>query len=253
MEVIYGPVPSWRLGRSLGIDPVCIRGKICSFDCLYCQLGRTIHKTYERKIFISEEELEESLSKIKDWKEIDTVTFSGSSEPTLAKNLGNLIKIAKTSGKLIAILTNSSTIFRGDVREDLKKIDIVCAKLDAPNQNLLEKINRPVKGVTFENIFDGIKKFRKEFKGKLALQMMFIDKNKDYAEKMAELAREINPDEVQINTPLRPSPVKPLTKEEILGIKSKFKGLNAITVYESKKPEVKVLDMHETLTRRPVL
>ena len=250
MEVIYGPVPSWRLGRSLGVDPVCAKEKICSFDCLYCQLGKTIHKTNERKVFIDEKELEKALNEIKGKAELDIVTFSGSAEPTLAKNLGKLVETARMLNKPIAILTNSSTIFTKDAIEDLKKVDIVIAKLDAPNQKLLEEINQPVEGVTFEKIFNGIKNFRKEFKGKLALQMMFIDKNKDHAEEMAELAREINPDEVQINTPLRPCKAKPLPEKELEEIKKYFKFLNVVSVYEAPKKDVKPLSGHNTLLRR---
>ena len=151
----------------------------------------------------------------------------------------------------IAILTNSSVFYRKEVRKNLSKLDFIVAKLDTPNEKLLKEINRPVEEITFDRILDGIKTVRKEFDGKFALQMMFIDKNKDHASELANLAREIKPDEIQIDTPLRPCSVKPLNEKEITKIKSEFKGLNAITVYEIKRPKVKILDKGEYLRRRP--
>jgi len=253
MKPIYGPVPSWRLGRSLGIDPICEK-KTCSFDCLYCQLGRTVNKTIKRKVFVNENQIKSELKKKYKKIEADVVTLSGTGEPTLAKNLGKIINNIKEVTRLpIAVLTNSSLIYKKEVRDDLKKVDIAVLKLDVPNEKLLKKVNRPVKGITFEKIFSGIKKFRKEFNGKLAIQVMFIKENKNYADELAKLVKELRPDEVQIDTPLRPCAVKPLKKEEIKKIKNKFKGLNIISVYEVKKPKVKVLNMHETLLRRPQL
>ena len=126
-------------------------------------------------------------------------------------------------------------------------------KLDAPNQKLFEKINRPARGIKLSKIIKGIKQFKREYKGVLALQMMFIKENKSAARQLAQLARRINPDEVQINTPLRPCGVKPLSKKEISRIKKYFKGLPAYTVYERKKLKIKPIDIKATLKRRPKL
>jgi len=251
MKTVYGPVPSWRLERSLGIDLITGE-KTCSFDCVYCQLGGTKNKTSKLQKFVSikrfEKDLEEVINKVK----ADFITFSGMGEPTLASNLGEAIDIIREISNLpIAILTNSSLFSKREVRNNLSKLDVIVAKLDVPNEKLFREINRPVKWITFEKVLDGIKTVRKEFNGKFALQMMFIDKNKNYASEMANLAREIEPDEVQIDTPLRPCPIKPLTQKEIAKIKLKFKGLNAISVYEAKKPKVKILDVSEVLRRRP--
>jgi len=252
MKTVYGPVPSWRLGRSLGIDPICRIKKTCSFDCMYCQLGRTINKTNKRQIFVNEYVIENQLKKVMNKVKIDTVTISGTGEPTLAKNLGKVIdNIKKITNLPTAILTNSSLIYKKDVQNELKKFDIVIAKLDAPDEILFKEINRPFRGISFDKVFNGIKKFRKQFNGKLALQIMFINKNKGYAYELAKLSKELKPDEIQVNTPLRPSLVKPLNKKEIDKIKENFKGLNAISVYEIKKPRVKVINIHELLVRRP--
>jgi wyosine [tRNA(Phe)-imidazoG37] synthetase (radical SAM superfamily) len=115
---------------------------------------------------------------------------------------------------------------------------------------LFQKINRPAEGLKFNDILEGIKEFRREFKGKLALQMMFIDLNKGYADEMAEIAEEIKADEVQINTPLRSSPIKPLNEGEIEKIERSFLHLNAISVYKEKKPITYVYDQEEVLRRR---
>ncbi|MBW2984001.1 radical SAM protein [Candidatus Woesearchaeota archaeon] len=251
MKSVYGPVPSWRLGISLGIDGVCRSRKTCSFDCSYCQLGKTLNKTAKRTALVSEKKVKRELKKEIKKAKADVVTISGTGEPTLNKNLGKIIdSIREVTDLPIAILTNSSLIYRKDVQKDLKKLDIVVAKLDAPNEKLFRKINKPAKGITFKKVLKGLKEFRKGFKGKLALQMMFIGKNKNYAAELAKLAREIKPDEVQINTPLRPCAEKPLSRKELKKIKSKFKGLNVVSVYEAKRPKVKILSIHDTMIRR---
>ncbi len=250
MKTVYGPVPSWRLGKSLGIDPVC--KKTCSFDCVYCQIGKKTYKTSKRKKFVEDKKVEEELKQALQKTKPNTITFSGMSEPTLALNLAEIVKsVKKNSKQPIAILTNSSLFYSKQVRKDLQAFDIVCAKFDACNEELFQKINNPIKGINFKKVLIGIKKFRKEFTGKLALQMMFIAQNKNKAREMALLAKEIKPDEIQINTPLRKCSVKPLSKKEIDLIKKEFKGLNAISVYDVKKPEVKALDLKETQQRRP--
>jgi wyosine [tRNA(Phe)-imidazoG37] synthetase (radical SAM superfamily) len=239
LEIVYGPVSSWRLGRSLGIDPICAEGKICSFDCVYCSLGRTTIKTIERKTFvqakIARQDLEKALKKVN----ADVVTFSGTGEPTLAKNLGELIEIARdVSGLPVAVLTNSSLMFRKSVRKDLVKADIVKGKLDASNDVLFKMINRPDEKISLSNIVEGLEKFRKEFAGRFAIEIMFVPENKQFSGEIAKITKKINPDEIQINTPLRPSPVKPLSPAEISEVQKSFKGLNFRTVYKAEKPGI---------------
>lgn len=252
-SIIYGPVPSWRLGRSLGVDLLSTVEKTCSFDCTYCQLGRTINPQVERKQFVTTTQLAKELEAVRGIS-ADYVTFSGTGEPTLASNLGEAIKLVKSILPLpVAILTNSSLMPREEVRHELTQANAVVAKVDAPDEQIFRQINRPVVGYSFDQILRSIEQFRKEFKGKLALQMMFIAKNKDYARQMAQIARQISPDEVQLNTPLRPCPTKPLTPEEMAIIEEEFSGLKAVNVYQSPKPEVVPLNLKETLRRRPKL
>ncbi len=253
-SILYGPVSSWRLGRSLGVDIVSTRGKTCSFDCVYCQLGRTAHPLAERREFIVMAQLARELEAVRNIV-VDYVTFSGIAEPTLASNLGQAIELVKSLlGLPVAVLTNSSLIPREDVRCELSQADVVVAKLDAPNEELFHQINRPKIKCTLGEIIQAIKLFRKEYQGRLALQMMFVEANQGCASEMARLAEELSPDEVQINTPLRPGAVSPLTPKDIAAIRQKFSGLKGVvTVYEASKLEVVPLNLEETLRRRPRL
>ncbi len=254
-SIIYGPVPSWRLGRSFGIDVVSTEGKTCSFDCVYCQLGRTVHHSRKREEFISLEQLAVELEGAKG-VEADYITFSGMAEPTLGANLGGAIDIARSIRDLpVAVLTNSSMMLMDEVRQDLARADVVVAKLDAADETAFRAVNRPVADISFEQIVDGIKKLRREFSGTLALQMMFVKSNREQASAMAALAEEIEPDELQLNTPLRPCAVKPLSRDEMLDIKAAFAnfGDRVVMVYDVPKPMVTPMNMEETLRRRPQL
>ena len=249
-KYIYGPVPSWRLGSSLGIDPISCGKKVCSFDCVYCQLGKIDIFTDKRKVFVPTAKIIEELDLLPPL-EIDYITFSGTGEPTLAKNLGQMIKaIRRLRKEKIAVLTNSSLMNRDDVREELLLADFVVAKFDAPSQEIFEKVNQPLDTIRFDTVLRAIKDFRHAFKGKLALQIMFIEENKRRASEIARFAKDINPDEVQINTPLRPCGVTPLPESELKVIKSHFKNLNAISVYEIEKKGVVSISDEDTLKRR---
>lgn len=249
-KYIYGPVSSWRLGSSLGVDIISTKEKTCTFNCIYCQLGRAVNLTRERKIYVSTEDIIKEIKSLPSL-EIDYVTFSGRGESTLAKNLGQVINsIRKIRHEKIAVLTNSTLIDIAEVRKALSFADLVISKLDAFSQESLELINKPMPGIKFDTIVRGLKQFRTEYKGMLALQIMFIKENKDRAEELADLAREIGPDKVDINTPLRPCGVKPLSKEELLKIKEYFKDLNPICVYEAHGKDVSPISREDTLKRR---
>jgi wyosine [tRNA(Phe)-imidazoG37] synthetase (radical SAM superfamily) len=254
MSIIYGPVPSWRLGRSLGVDLLNAGRKVCSFSCVYCQLGPTRQFATEPGEFIGLEQLASEI-KLLGRAEADYVTFSGTGEPTLAGNLGEAIELVKSTLDIpVAVLTNSSLMFREDVRQQLALADTVVAKLDAPNEGLLQVVNRPAPGIRFDGIKDGIRFFRDKYKGKLALQIMFIESNKNYAHDISDLARQISPDEVQINTPLRPCAARPLSPQTLIEIQSQFTNLrDVVSVYEVPKPKVMPIDLAETLRRRPKL
>ncbi|MDP8266922.1 MAG: radical SAM protein [Candidatus Aceula meridiana] len=249
-KYIYGPVPSWRLGRSLGVDPVFKGRKVCNFDCSYCQLQKKSLLINERESFVDCRDIIEEIDLLPPLK-IDYITFSGAGEPTLAGNLGKMIKAVKQIRReKIAVITNSSLLHRKDVQEDLLSADFVMAKLDASTQRIFNTVNRPLETITIKHIISGIKEFKKNYKGKLALQIMFIEDNKKSAKEIAEIVREIHPSEVQINTPLRPCKVKPLSELELNQIESYFYGLNTISVYKAEKNKIKSISDKDTLKRR---
>lgn len=204
---VYGPVKSWRVGSSLGVD-LLLQTSICSFNCIYCQLGEIQNKTIERKIYVTTEQLEKDFKNSR-WQEADIVTFSGSGEPTLALNLAEVIHFIKEySGKPVMILTNATTLNDPAVIQDLQEADHVACKLDAATEEKLKMMNRPVDGVTLAGIVSGIKNLRQNFKGKLSLQCMFMPTNLSEAEALSDLIAEIAPDEVQLNTPKREYPLE---------------------------------------------
>jgi len=206
----------------------------------------------DRKEFVDLDKLAMELKKVREIP-ADYATFSGVGEPTLASNLGEAIKLVKTTlGLPVAVLTNSSLMAREDVRHDLSLADVVVAKVDAPNERLFHEINRPITRYTFAEILRALKLFSKEYQGKLAIQMMFVEENKGYALEMARIAKQLLPDEVQINTPLRPCAVQPLSPEEIAAIQRAFSGIKSVvTVYEAPRPQVTPFNQEETLLRRP--
>ena len=249
-KYIYGPVPSWRLGSSLGIDPISKGKKVCTFDCVYCQIGKTELLTDKREVFVKVSDIVEEFDSLPRL-EIDYMTFSGTGEPTLAKNLGQMIKaLRKIRSEKIAVFTNSSLMHRKDVQDDLFKADLVIAKLDAPVQNIFELVNQPARTVKIDVIIKAIKNFKSCYLGKLALQIMFMAQNKKYAKNIADITREIKPDEVQLNTPLRPCRIKPLTETEMNTIEEYFSGLNVTSVYKAEKRRVNPISSKDTLKRR---
>lgn len=247
---IYGPVSSWRLGISLGIDLLSSAEKICNFDCIYCQLGPTLSFVQNPEIYIETSEIIKELKSLAGIK-VDYVTFSGRGEPCLAKNLGEATRaIKKLNLAPVAVLTNAALIGQAKIRENLSYADFVIAKLDAYSQESLEEINHPARTIRFDKILQGLKQFKKYFKGKFALQIMFVPENQNDALSLAEIAGDIQPDEVQINTSRRPCPKKPLSKDEIARIKEYFAGLNFISVYDTQPKKVVAFSKPHTLSSR---
>jgi wyosine [tRNA(Phe)-imidazoG37] synthetase (radical SAM superfamily) len=205
---IYGPVDSWRLGRSLGVDLLLI-DSICSFECVYCQLGKINRVTTERDVFVTTEQVLSDLDHF-DWQTADVITISGNGEPTLAANLGETIAaIREKTGKTIAVLTNSTLLHREDVRSEISLADRIYCKLDAWSDEQLRRVDRPAAGVSLETIVEGIRLLREPFAGFLAIQTMLLvaPSDVDIDELAAAVAR-IQPDELEINLPLRPIPLE---------------------------------------------
>lgn len=244
-STVYGPVNSWRLGRSLGIDVLCV-DSICSFACVYCQLGHINRLTSQREVFVTTERIMTDLA-ASDWKGADFITFSGSGEPTLAKNLGEVIRRIKSfTGKPVVVLTNSTLLGREEVRAELMEADRVFCKLDAWDADTLRKVDRPAEGITLEGIVEGIRRFRAEFKGEIAIQTMILKPmSDDDVNEYAKMIASIGPDEIQLNIPSRPVPakfvvenrgnevepgpdarvIKSVTKEDLLSVRDRLQRL----------------------------
>jgi wyosine [tRNA(Phe)-imidazoG37] synthetase (radical SAM superfamily) len=205
-KTIYGPVKSWRLGWSLGVDLLCV-DSICSFECVYCQLGKINRLKSEREVFVSTEKVFKDL-RDSEWQKADVITFSGSGEPTLAKNLGEVIEgIVKITRKPIVVLTNSTLLHDRQVRRELAPADKVFCKLDAWSEDILKRVDHPHEKITLESIISGITKLRSEFKNFLAIQTMILRQpNDSEIEELARILLRIKPDEVQLNLPTRPIP-----------------------------------------------
>ncbi|MFH1063277.1 MAG: radical SAM protein [Candidatus Omnitrophota bacterium] len=247
-KYIYGPVSSWRLGRSLGVDLIAQKNKVCCFDCSYCQVGREKPVIAKRRVFVSTDKIIDEIKALPLVK-MDCITLSGTGEPTLAANLGRLIRaIKKIRSEPVAVITNSVLLGKKEVREQLSAADIIMAKLDATTNDVLALVNNPYKNITASKIITGLKKLRKTYKGTLALQIMFVKENLHSAEEIALLAKKIKADRIYINTPLRPSECKPLTKSQVLQIKKIFvsHGLPAECVFDVKKKNVLAINTAQT-------
>lgn len=249
LKYVYGPVYSWRLGMSLGIDPLSDKHKICNLDCIYCQLGRTANLTNERKVYVPTHEIINEINSLPNL-ELDYITICGRGEPTLAKNLGDIIRSIKDVRKeKIAVITNSSLLDLAEVRNDLAIADCIVAKLDAFDQDSFNLIDKSIEDVEFSHVLAGLKEFRKTYKGKMALQIMFIKENQYYAKELAEVIKDIGANEIELNTPLRPCACQSLNEEELAEIKRQFIGLPVITVYEKDKKDYKPLNERDTIQR----
>ena len=174
MKEVFGPVPSRRLGFSLGVDLVPF--KTCTLDCVYCQLGPTTHKTLKRKEYIPTEgilpEVEKMLNK---GKRVDYITFSGSGEPTLHSGIGKMIsRIKRISSIPVAVITNGTLLNQGQVQEDLWAADLVIPSLDAVDERIFQRINRPHASLNTKMIIRGLDDFAGKFPGKIWLEVMLV-------------------------------------------------------------------------------
>jgi wyosine [tRNA(Phe)-imidazoG37] synthetase (radical SAM superfamily) len=241
MRVIYGPIDSWRFGRSLGVDPLAGRTKMCPFSCIYCQYGPTLHPTRRRGTFVTVERLRPELESLGN-VEADCVTFAGLGEPTLAQNLPALVaEVRRRLDLPILLLTGSALMPREEVRRDLVAFDQVAAKLDAPEEMIYRQINRPMNGFPYPlaAIVEGIRQFRRKYTGRLILQMMFLRSNVHLADEMAALARSIKADEIQLNTPLQPALGGPISAAEMKEVEEAFEGLPVRCVYDRDRARVR--------------
>jgi wyosine [tRNA(Phe)-imidazoG37] synthetase (radical SAM superfamily) len=207
-RLIYGPVPSRRLGYSLGVD--LVPHKVCSYDCIYCQLGRTKQKTIERKPYTPAEDiLNQVHQKLKEGLAADYITLAGSGEPTLSTEIGPLIQgIKKLTDIPIAVLTNGSLLGTREVREALMEADAVLPSLDAHDEEGFQTINRPHPEIRLESVLEGLLAFRKEYPGQIWLEVFILsglNATPTDATHFKHWIDKMNPQKVHVNTAVRPS------------------------------------------------
>jgi len=243
--IVFGPVPSRRFGRSMGINN--IPPKICSYSCIYCQIGRTLRIEVERKEFYSPNRIYDELMKkmgemLKEREKVDFLTFVPDGEPTLDINLGKEIEMLKQTGIKIAVITNSSLLWKEDVRKDLAKADAVSIKIDTVDKGTWRKMNRPHPSLSLHAILEGINEFAKEYEGTFLTETMLvkgINDDRENIKNVAEFISGISPHKGYISIPTRP-PAEPwvLPPDETL--------INeAYHIFAEKMDNVKLLTGYE--------
>jgi len=211
---VFGPVPSRRLGASLGINN--IPPKVCTYSCVYCQIGKTITLQYERQVFYEPDDLSREVKeKVNELKKsntkIDYLSFVPDGEPTLDSNLGNIIERIRPLHIKIAVITNGSLINHKDVRKDLQKADLVSLKLDAGTRKTWLRTDRPHKSLDQKAMLDGMLEFKAIFKGEIITETMLLKGMNDSAEeirKIADFLQLLKPTKSYISIPTRPPAVK---------------------------------------------
>lgn len=238
---LFGPVPSRRLGVSLGIDLVPL--KTCTLNCVYCECGRTTDLTVERKEYVPTDEVINELNKyLKNRPPLNFITFSGSGEPTLHSRIGNILDFLKQNNPQykVAVLTNGTLFHRRELRNEVKNADLIMPSLDAASENVFKKINRPHPSLDCQKIISGLAELRRESPGKIWLETFIVPGLNDTKSELQLLKRaiqKINPDKVQLNTLDRPgteSWVMPAKKEELEGISSYFENAEIATKFASR-------------------
>jgi len=263
-QYLYGPVPSRRLGRSLGID--LVPHKICTYDCIYCQIGKTTDKTLVRKEYVPAgailEEVERFLKE--ETSAIDHLSLSGSGEPTLNSRIGSIIEGIKAITPIpVAVITNGSLLYGEEVRQDLLRADVVLPSLDAASPEVFDRVNRPLPQFSVEKVIEGLVEFRKVYYGQIWLEVLFckgINDSKEELLKMKQSIDRIRPDLIHLNTVVRPPSEKsavPLDQKEMEGIRAFFgEKASIISEFDRHPPSILKRDVKEEilkiLRRRPL-
>ncbi len=262
MAYLFGPVNSRRLGLSLGVD--IIPPKTCTFDCIYCEVGRTTELTLSRRPFAGQaivREIREYFQKVRIVP--DFVTLAGSGEPTLNTELSHIIEAIKQLTEIpVAVLTNGTLLYQEEVRRALAAADVVLPSLDAAREETFRRLNRPAPGLTLEMILTGLKAFRQEYGGQFWLEVMLLKGANDREADLAALRREIkklSPDKVQLNTAVRPGAeawVQPLSRPEMEAVAAYLgNGVEIIAAFDRPGRRAAVVSdstLVDMLARRPM-
>jgi wyosine [tRNA(Phe)-imidazoG37] synthetase (radical SAM superfamily) len=257
-QLVYGPVPSRRLGRSLGVDLVPL--KTCTYDCVYCQLGRTTRKTVRRQRWVDPSDVVAQV-RARLESEPDVIALAGSGEPTLHAGIGDVIAgVKRLTNVPVAVITNGSLLGRPAVRRGLAAADIVLPSLDAPGDGLFQLVNRPHKALRFADVLGEMIAFRQGYRGQMWLEVMLLAGVTGMVaevERLAELAARISPDRIQLNTAVRPpaesfvAPVAEGSLQEFAGLFTPHAEVIADTAPASGDRIAGGADILALLSRRP--
>lgn len=261
---IFGPVPSRRLGVSLGVD--LMLPKTCSMDCVYCECGRTTHLVQKCREYVPTEVIKEELGRyLRERPQLDHVTFSGSGEPTLHQGIGEIVDFIKEKfpDYAVALLTNSSMMPKKDVRKRIADVDVVVASLDAASPEVFRRINRPHPLLDIDRIIDGLAAFRENYTNQLWVEIFVVPGLNDNDEEVARLQealKKINPQRIHLNTLDRPGTegwVKPASPDLMATIRKAFHNSDIIeyNLPNASKQAVKngcPQQILGTLRRRPL-
>jgi wyosine [tRNA(Phe)-imidazoG37] synthetase (radical SAM superfamily) len=262
MAHLFGPVPSRRLGRSLGVD--LVPPKTCPYDCIYCEVGPTTHHTRQRFSYKPETIIGELEDYLKDLSQPpDVITLAGSGEPTLNLGLGRIISSIKEMSQIpVAVLTNGALLYMPEVREELAAADIILPSLDAAREETYRFINRPLTELTLASLVEGLETFRREYRGLILLEVMLLKGINDTDEELTLLRRalrKIAPDKIQLNTAVRPvveAAARPLDRTEMEAAASCLEGpVEVIASFKGRDiTEISCQDEDflEMLSRRPM-
>lgn len=261
-KFVFGPVPSRRLGRSLGVD--LIPFKTCTYDCIYCQLGRTTNKTTNTKeYFPVREVLQEVRQKLQEFPRLDYITLSGSGEPTLYSRIGEIINgIKEITDVPVAVLTNGSLFWIDKVRESVLEADLIIPSLDAGDDKIFQYVNRPHKDISFKKMIDGLCSLRSRYSGRIWLEVFLINgvtAIKSEVLKIKACIDRIAPERVQLNTSVRipaESFVELVPKEKMEEIAGLFNSNGEVIADYSGTHNLREFtstreDVLELLKRRP--
>ncbi len=261
---LYGPVPSRRLGRSLGID--LVPHKICTYDCIYCQIGKTTQKTLDRREYVPVKKILEEVERFlkEENSSIDYLSLSGSGEPTLHSKIRLAIEGLKRITSIpVAVITNGSLLYLKEVQKDLLDADVLLPSLDAVSSEVFARINRPDEGFSVEKMIEGLIQFRKIYKGQIWLEILFcrgVNDSQSELTLMKETINRIQPDKIHLNTVVRPPSEKwvlPLDEIEMERIRDVFgEKAEIISEFSRHPPLISDRDIKEeilkVLRRRPL-
>lgn len=257
---LYGPVPSRRFGLSLGVD--LVPRKTCPYDCIYCQVGPTTEHTDRRATFVPADDLAQAVARaLEVGPRPEVITLAGSGEPTLQSPLDTVIERLRTFGLPVVLLTNGALLHRPDVLAEALRADVLAPSLDAPDEHTFARINRPVPGLTFGSMFQGVAEAIRRHP-RVRLEVMLVPGVNDGEPQLRafeEILAELRPWAIDLNTPVRPAPgrvVQPIAPERMEAIARRFgPAARVIAEYSGRTPEGPDPDIErrilETIARRP--